>query len=294
MISTVPNPNVWDFQSQYKQRVSDYFQKNPGGTYDHFLDTWSRAHQVDRRTFDEVYVKLQKAGAIRIIEGGKAHEQLLKEMEKKIRGEMIANNPPPVPQAPAAEPAPVVESSSTTPKESEMVSKDREWSLGEITPEERTKLDKILQAKPGIDYEDLNAVLGFRLKKSVFYSTMYAIKEGKYHYPGINGFRTVSKSPYAAAPSPTPSRAPSRGTITALNSGNIPLVNYTKINGIQILGKFDAEGKTKEEIKSMRSWLPTVLTEILDTRMGFKVVQYTEDGEEGEAEKVTLEVRRIS
>lgn len=297
MIATAHEPDLWRFQSEYKQRVSDYFKKNPDGTYDHFLDTWSRSHQVDRHIFDEVYTRLQKSGAISLVVGGKAHGQLLKEMQKeaeqKVREEHRKSQPPPV-TPPAPDPVPpVVMSESTPTKESEMVT--REWSLGEITPEERTKLDKTLQAKPGIEYEDLNTILGFRLKKSVFYSTLYAIKLGKYTFPGVNGYRTVSKSPYAAAPSPAPSRghAPSRGTVTPLNSGNTPFVNYTKINGIQIIGPIDTEGHTKEEIKSMRAWLPTVLAELLDKRMQFKIVQYTEDDENG-VEKVTLEVRRIS
>lgn len=297
MIATAPTrtneaPDPWRFQSEYKQRVSDYFKQHPDGTYDHFLDTWSRAHQIGRSIFDEVYVRLQKAGVIQLVKGGKAHDQLLKDMERKVRDEYLAKNPPPPAPEPAPAPAPVVESvptASTTEKESPMAS-SKEWSLAELAPEERTLLDKTLQAKPGIEAEDLNNILGFRLKKSVYHSTMYAIKLGKYNYPGINGsHRGVARPPTT----PAVSHTPSRGNMTALGSGNTPLVNFTRINGIQIIGPIDTEGHSKEEIKMMRAWLPTVLSEILDKRMQFKIVQYTEDDENG-VEKVTLEVRRIA
>lgn len=298
---------VWQFQSQYKQRVSDYFRKHPDGTYDHFLDTWSRAHQVDRHIFDEVYFKLQKAGAIRLVEGGKAHGQLLadmeKEIERKIRAEKglpaqtVTTAESPVAtapvngsvQAPVTFPNAVLAAPSTTiTKEPEMAS-TREWGIKELAPEERKLLDQTLQSRPEIGYEDLNEKLGFRLKRTVYYTTMHSIREGKYSFAGVNGGLHTSANRGTATPAPTV-----RSTVTPLNGSAVPFVNFTKISGIQIIGQIDTEGYTKEEIKTVRARLPTILAEILHKNMSFKVVQYTEDDDDEGQEKVTLEVRRIS
>lgn len=164
----------------------------------------------------------------------------------------------------------------------------KEWSLAELQPEERKTLDTILQAHPQIEYEDLCKKIGYTLKHSVYYSTLYAIKSGRYNFPGIYGSQKGKVKPSTSAPAP-------RAVIphSPVSNGHIPLVNYTRISGQQIVGPIDTEGHTKEEIKTMQNWLPTVLTEILDRKMQFKVVKYTEEDDDGK-EKVTLEVRRIA
>lgn len=283
MIATIPKPDPWAFQSEYKQRVSDYFKANPAGTYDHFLDNWRRAHQVSRGIFDEVYVKLQKSGCIRIIEGGKAHEQLIKEIEDKIRKE---KSPAEAAPAPAPEPVASPTPEPTPSKETKTMSKV--YKLGDLDTEERKLMDTILQKKPTTSYDDLCTQLGFILDKAAWYPIARAMKEGTYAYPGINGFKPKGGS---MKPATTPTV---RASIPHPSVGSVvPFVNFTKLSSIQIIGQIDTEGWTKEEIKCFRARLPTALTEILHKSMQFKLVQYTEDDFDAGKEKVTLEVRRI-
>lgn len=295
MISTTPATDIWIFQSKYKQSVSDYFKAYPGGTYDHFLDNWPRAHQIDRHLFDEVYFKLQKAGAINMIEGGKAHQQLVKEIEKKaeerVRAEMAKAAPVTVTETenlPAPSPIPETVPQPPTEKESSM---PKVYKLSDLIEDERKTLDTIFQKNPNITHDALCKELGYLFDKTAYYPISRKVKEGTYDFPGINGFKARHNQWTTKQAEPV-----SRGVISKspVNTTNTPLVNYTKINGIQIIGQIDTEGWTKEEIRCFRARLPTALTEILHRSMQFKVVQFTEDDEEGGKEKVTLEVRRIA
>lgn len=297
--STVKDP--WSFLSVLKQRVSDFFKTYPAGTYDEFLDKWPRAHQVDKNTFNEVWHALQKAGLIRMIEGGKAHSQFLKETEARIRRELEKENKPPeaIPEEKVESEAesqpkviaqPVLQfpnATAFTPPEKETMAK--EYKMSDLSTEQRDLLNATLKRSPDITYEDLNAKLGFRLIKTVYYSTMYAIKTGKYNF-GVDrrgGFQGGGSA--AAAPA-------TRGTIprSPVSTGSVPFVNYSKINAIQILTQIDGAGYTKDEIRFIRTHFPTFLAQVTDTRMQFKIVQYTEDDEENKTEKITLEVRRIA
>lgn len=292
MIATTPAMDIWAFQSKYKQSVSDYFKKFPAGNYSEFLAVWPRAYQIGEAIFKEVYIELQKRGAIRMIEGGKAHAQFLKDLEEKIRREKTpAPTPAPVAstEAVSVTPSPVTPEPTTNNKGKEMA---KVYKLGDLTPEERKEMDLVLQKTPNLSYDDFCAKLGYILDKMAWYPIARRIKQGSYDYPGINGFKPKGgdfRSPRQASAPVTRTVVPNPTV-----GGAIPLVNYSKINGQQIIGAIDTEGKTPEMIKVMQSWLPTVLCEILHRSMQFKVVKYTEEDPDTGREKVTLEVRRIA
>lgn len=286
----IASADLFVFKSQEKQRVADYFKAHPTGDYNHFQDTWKRSAQVSRGIFDEVYTRLQKSGAIRMIEGGRAHELLAKEIEARLikEGKLSARQaePEPVPEAP---PAPTPAKSipvqaplnfpnavpePTTTKEDEIMAK--EYGIRQLSPEQRKLLDKTFAARPDIGYEDLNAILGITLKKTVYTATKVVVKKGDWHFTHLDGVRA-----------PSPMTRVSSGH----SNGHIPLVNYTKISSPQIIGSIETQGYSAAEIKFIATKLPSILAELLDRRFSFKVYKYSEY--EGEQEVERLEFRRV-
>ncbi len=295
MIATM-SKNVWEFKSELKQRVSDYLKKNPRGDYNHFQENWRRAIQVDRRTFDEVYMALQKAGALRIEEGGKTYDQMRADIERDLLKSGFIRKPqappdfvpaPPVPERPVvpAQSAPTTAPLSfpnahafdpePTTNEDTVA---KELSVLELSPEQREKLDRIVQVTPRIEYEDLCEKLGFNLKKQAFHGMRNSLKNNRWIFKHLAGNVAAT-------------RTMARDRMT-MGTGMIPFINKTKISKPETVGWLDvSNGYTQEDIMFIGKRLPSIISELFASEMAFKFYRTQEFESDGVSEK--LELKRV-
>ncbi len=278
------------FQSKEKQCASNYFKANPTGSYDHFQDTWKRSAQVSRGIFDEVYTRLQKSGAIGVVMGGKAHEQLAKEIEARLIREgklsprpaepleVILQSPPGIPATPVQAPLnfPNAVPEPTTTEEDEVMAK--EITIRQLTDDQRLLFDKTLTSNPNIGVDDMNDKLGVNIARANFSYAKSAAKRGSWHFTNLNG--AVLRGGKGGT------RAPAQQV-----SGHIPFINNTKISSPQSIGFLNTEGLTPADIKFIGTRFPSIISEIFAPNMTFKFYRTSEFEAEGEVEK--LELRRI-
>lgn len=295
MIATMTK-DPYKFNSEYKQRVSDYLRANPSGDYNHFLENWKRSYQVSRGTFDEVYFSLQKAGAIRVTEGSKTYDQMRKEIEKDLlkKGLLLKPEPqsdylpaplaperPVIPAASAGTQAPVQFPNANAFEDDSQTKKDdnvaKEVGIKQLTEEQRAILDQAFQRTPNISYEDLNAKLGVTLKKLAYSVTKNAVKNGLWHFKSMGGANLAP-------------RAAMRDSMTS-GVGMIPFINKTKISKPETVGWLNTDGRTQEEINFIGNLFPSIISELFAPEMTFKFFQTKEFGAEGAVDK--LELKRM-
>lgn len=261
--SSAVKPSL-EFKDPLKQRVCYYFQAHRDGDWQHFLENWPRAHQVDRSKFKEVHRAMQVAGAIPLIEGGKAHEILKRDIEKDVRAkveqEMAEKDKETWGQAPEA-PAPTAQdllqnqpaiASKAEPTiesmEPEMPAKATRNQIDEETKE---KAVRIISAAPNLNWEDFEKKMGASSKqftRSNFYQYKSKVRNG--------GVRPKPGARAAQAP-----------------------VGAALANGPTILKSIPCDAMDKTVKKTLREFLPTILSQVLGSRMAFKVIEVIEDDE---------------
>lgn len=275
------------FHSKDKQRVSDYFKAHPTGDYDHFQGNWSRSAQVGKGLFSEVYTALQQRGAIKMIEGGKAHERLAREIEARLikEGKLSARQaetplepapaPPPLPtpstsvQAPLTFPNAVANNQPIQEVKDITLAKDLSWK--EIDPDVRTQIHKFMADRPDADVTEARRKFGINFTSGTYNYQKMLVREG----------RAGNK----------PGQHRNKKSDAVVRNGHIPFINNTPITSPQTLGFLNTEGLTPADIKFIGTRFPSIISEILAPNMTFKFFRTSEFESDGEVEK--LELRRV-
>jgi hypothetical protein len=320
------------YQDDHKNRVWLYFHKNREGNYNDFIENgkekWNihRPSQVPRHKFDQVYRDMQKKGEIPMILGGKAHMELLRDIEKqalkKAEQKLVEQGrvtpappsdftpvgaPAPAPE-PVSHPQPVPENhppSPSTLKEEPVVAK--ELGIKELTDEQRDKLIKAIRKDNDITYEEAERVVNCRLIKANFQSYRYLVKTrgartSDEKHNGVSISATLPSLPKNAPAVPrtrglnghtAPAAAPASLGVSAILDPNIVIKNP------QILGrKIDCEGMEEKDWRVLRKYLPSALADIFSsqergTTMKFNVSLVLDEGHDGK-DIPKLQVTRIA
>lgn len=284
-----------EYQDPLKQRVFNYFKKFPDGNISHFLKNYPRAHQVPNSKFKEVQNDMQKSGAIALVKGGRAFEELKRELEKEADARAAAKYQPPPDYVPSPLPAPGPDDKpeavpmfaiSPEPTQEEPVM-PKEIGIRDLTTEQRDSLILALRKNPSLDSSETYKLLGFTVIKAAFASFRWAVNAGKATPSAENNGHPASYRPGGGSGKPPLPATPSFGVAAVLDP-------RTRLLNPQIVGNDIAcDAMTPEELKTVRKYLPTLLSEILGKTMQFRVGLVMEMNEEGN-DVPTLQVKRIA